>query len=171
MALRVFRAGYLTFWAVVLGLGSAAGFPDPPDFSGTWVLNRDKSDLPGGPGEGEGRGGGGPRGLSMERLVIHQDAEGIHVQPGGEGADYTLKPGAGVQTISMGRGTLEVEARWDNGRLWVRQVQQRDTPRGSMRLEQEQSWELSADGRVLTQQIKMKTPRGERSATRVFEKQ
>ena len=39
-----------------------------------------------------------------------------------------------------------------------------------MKIEQDQIWELSADGQTLTQRIKVKTPRGDRDLTLVFEK-
>ena len=66
---------------------------------------------------------------------------------------------------------MTVEANWDGGTLIVHQIQDRDTPRGTMKIEQDQTWELSADGQTLVQKIKMKTPRGDRNLTLVFDKQ
>jgi hypothetical protein len=66
---------------------------------------------------------------------------------------------------------MTVEANWDGDSLIVNRIQDMDTPRGTMKIEQDQTWTLSADGRTLTQEIKIKTPRGDRDLTLVFDKQ
>ena len=152
----LFQAAIVACFQLVLAAQS--GGPDQTDFSGTWVLNSAQSDTvsPGGMG--------GPGGQGMT-LVISQE--------GGQGGgfEFSLEPGAGPQEVSTGMGGMTVEANWDGRKLIVRQIQDRDTPRGAMKIEQDQTWELSADGQTLVQKIKMKTPRGDRNLTLVFDKQ
>jgi len=174
---RLFKAAIVACFQLVLAAQS--GGPDQTDFSGTWVLNSDQSDTmsPGGVDGGGGMGGrggmGGPGGQGMT-LVISQDGDLLSVsQEGGQGGGFkfSLEPGAGPQEVSTGMGGMTVEANWDGRKLIVRQIQDRDTPRGAMKIEQDQTWELSADGQTLVQKIKMKTPRGDRNLTLVFDKQ
>ena len=82
-----------------------------------------------------------------------------------------LRPGSGWQEVQTPQGEARIDARWQGGRLKVRQVQQRQSRRGSMKIEQEQWWELSQDGQALTHTIKMKTPRGSFEMTLVFDRQ
>ena len=156
------------------------------DFSGTWVLDADKSDIPepgsgrsgpggrGGPGVRGGPGGMGDQGSQGMTLVIFQVGDFLNLsQEGGQGGGFeiSLEPGAGTQEVSTARGGMTVEANWDGGNLMVHQIQDMDTPRGTMKIEQDQTWELSADGQTLTQKIKVQTPRGDRNLTLVFDKQ
>ncbi len=170
---RLFKAAIMACFQLVLAAQS--GGPDQTDFSGTWVLNSDQSE-PMSPGGMDGGGGmGGPGGQGMT-LVISQDGDLLSVsQEGGQGGgfEFSLETGAGPQEVSTGMGGMTVEANWDGGTLIVHQIQDRDTPRGTMKIEQDQTWEFSADGQTLVQKIKMKTPRGDRTLTLtlVFDKQ
>ena len=67
--------------AVLLGAPAATVVAQGTDFSGTWNLDRDSSELPQGRGGG-GRGAGGRRGggLMAETLVISQNATSITVE-------------------------------------------------------------------------------------------
>lgn len=53
----------------------------------------------------------------------------------------------------------------------VEQSQERQTPRGSMTIEQQQTWSLSEDGNTLIQRVKLKTPRGDFDMNLVFDRQ
>ncbi len=64
-----------------------------------------------------------------------------------------------------------MEAKWEDHRLVVNQVSLRETPRGEMKIEQNQTWELSEDGQTLTQQQETKTPRGTFEMKLVFDKE
>jgi hypothetical protein len=64
-----------------------------------------------------------------------------------------------------------VEANWKDHDLVVTQVSVRETSQGEMKIEQTQTWTLSEDGRTLTQQQKVKTPRRSFEAKLVFDKQ
>ncbi len=162
------------------------------DFSGTWALNLEESDsmpgmgggrrggMGGGRRGGGGRGGGGRGGgeTSQNRevtLVISQESDLLNIVreggPQGGQMEMVLTPGGEPQEISTPGGTATVSAWWEESQLIVQQIQERQTPRGNMTIEQEQRWELSEDGNTLIQRIKMKTPRGEMDLTLVFDRQ
>ncbi len=160
--------------------------PEGTDYSGTWVLNAEQSDsMPGmGGGRRGGRGGGrrggggtggGETSQTRElRLVISQEDDTLNILrggPQGRGMEMDLIPGGEAQEISTPGGPATVSAWWEESQLIVRQIQERQTPRGTMTIEQEQRWELSEDGNTLTQRVQMKTPRGDRNLTLVFDRQ
>ena len=103
-----------------------------------------------------------------------EDGE-IHVFPIGENGEdlraLTFQPGAGPQEVSTPGGLATVEARWEDDELVVDEIRERETPRGTMTIEQQQRWTLSEDGKTLTQEIRMSTPMGEREMRRVFDKE
>ena len=108
------------------------------------------------------------------RISVQQNAETVTVvQEGGRGGsrETTLKPGAGAQEVSAFRGTGTVEAKWKGSALEVRQVQERETPRGNFRIEQKSLWKLSDDGKTLTMKVTLKTPRGDMDHTLVYDKE
>ncbi len=138
----------------------------------------------GGGGRGEGgrgggfgrgrRGGGRGRGLISGQLSVSQQSDTLTVTQEsrrGGSREITLKPGAGPQEISSFMGVATVEAKWKGSKLEVKQVQERETSRGSFKLEQKALWSLSDDGRTLTQKITLSTPRGDMDHTLVFEKE
>ena len=147
----------------------------------------------GGGFRGEGRGGGGGRGggrreggfrggrrggrggaIVPSRLSVQQDGGTLTVvQGGGRGGsrEIELKPGAGPREISSFMGVATVEAKWKGSKLEVKQVQERETPRGNFKMEQKTVWSLSDDGRTLTKKVTLKTPRGDTDHTLVFDKE
>ena len=127
---------------------ATAGAVHGPDFSGTWVLNRDKSEIPERPGGGGSRppgsdgqqaqqGEGGRRGMGrgmggqISRMTItQQDDQLTVVEEGPQGGiqERVYKPGAGPQQVSTPRGDSTVEANWEDQRLVVSQVSVRRPP-------------------------------------------
>ena len=154
------------------------------DFSGTWKLNPEESDSmpgmgrPSGMGRGRRGGGGGGGGSSQSRemtMVISQEGNVVNIAreggPQGGQMEMALIPGEGPQEVSIGGGTATVQAWWEGRELVVEQSQERQTPRGSMTIEQQQTWSLSEDGNTLTQRVKLKTPRGDFDMNLVFDRQ
>ena len=132
----------------------------------------------GGRGDGGREGGfrGGRRGGGMlpSRISVHHDDDTlIFVQEGGRGGsrEITLKPGAGAQEVSSPRGTGTIEAKWKGSALEVKQIQERETPRGSFRIEQKTRWSLADDGNTLTAAVTLRTPRGDMDHTLVYDKE
>ena len=146
---------------LVLLLSVPASGQDRPDFAGTWVLNRDKSDQIQGGGVG-----------ATQLVVAQEEATLTVVQEGGRGQGETiLEPGAGPQDYSTERSSGTVEAAWEDSHLVVKRIQVRETPRGSREIQLVTRWELSEDGTALTHRVLITSPRGERSLTLVYDKQ
>ncbi len=169
---------------VNLALAIPAQEAEPTDFSGTWKLNPENSDAMPGMGRGGmggGRRGGGGRGggegsQSREMtMVVSQKGDVVNIAreggPQGGQMEMALIPGEGPQEVSIGGGTATVQAWWEGRELVVQQIQERQTPRGSMTIEQQQTWSLSEDGNTLTQRVKLKTPRGDFDMNLVFDRQ
>ena len=164
---------------VNLALAIPAQEAEPTDFSGTWKLNPENSDAM--PGMGRGGMGGGGRGGgegSQRRemtMVVSQEGNVVKIAreggPQGGQMEMALIPGEGPQEVSIGGGTATVQAWWEGRELVVQQIQERQPPRGSMTIEQQQIWSLSEDGNTLTQRVKLKTPRGDFDMNLVFDRQ
>lgn len=167
---------------VNLALAVSAQEEASTDFSGTWKLNPQESDsMPGmgrggrGRRSGGGRGGGESNQSREMTMVISQEGNVVNILreggPQGGQMEMALTPGGGAQEISTPGGAATVEAWWEGRELVVEQIQERQTPRGSMTIEQQQTWSLSEDGRTLTQRVKLKTPRGDFDMSLVFDRQ
>ncbi len=159
---------------VNLALAVSAQEEASTDFSGTWKLNPQESDSM--PGMGRGRRGGGESSQSREMtMVVSQEGNVVNILreggPQGGQMEMALTPGGGAQEISTPGGAATVEAWWEGRELVVEQIQERQTPRGSMTIVQQQTWSLSEDGRTLTQRVKLKTPRGDFDVSLVFDRQ
>jgi len=181
MQIRVKRNLLFLMVAVFVNLALAAPVQEeaPTDFSGTWKLNPENSDSLPGMGRG-GRGGGGRGGGESSQsqemtMVVSQEDNVLNILreggPQGGQMEMALTPGEGPQEVSIGGGTATVQAWWEGRELVVEQIQERQTPRGSMTIEQQQIWGLSEDGSTLTQRVKMKTPRGDFDMNLVFDRQ
>ena len=146
------------------------------DFSGTWKLNPEESDSMPGRGRRDGDGGGGESNQSREMtMVISQEDNVLNILreggPQGGQMEMVLTPGEGPQEVSTPGGAATVEAWWEGRELVVEQSQERQTPRGSMTIEQDQTWSLSEDGNILVQRVKFKTPRGDFEMNLIFDRQ
>ena len=179
MQIRVKRNLLFLMVAVFVNLALAAPVQEeaPTDFSGTWKLNPEDSDSLPGMGRG-GRGGGGGGGESNQSremtMVISQEDNVLNILreggPQGGQMEMVLAPGEGPQEVSTPGGAATVEAWWEGRELVVEQSQERQTPRGNMTIEQQQTWSLSEDGNTLIQRVKLKTPRGDFDMNLVFDR-
>ena len=155
-----------------------------PDFSGTWRLDRDASDMPergagprGGRGGGPGRRGGGPGGPGgfggpAATLVITQSADRLTIEQqmprGNRSASYRLDGG---ESRSAGpRGALVTTSSWDGPTLLTVGTLEMSTPRGDFSIDIIEQRSLSADGRTLTVQSVRMLPFGEVASTLVYRK-
>ncbi len=158
-----------------------------PDFSGTWTLDRDRSDDPprmggGGRGGGGGRrggggggrrgpGAGGPMGGLMEladTVVIEQTESQLSVLVGERRVELRLD---GAESTNGGpRGDVVTTSRWEGVALVTTGRVEMSTPRGEITIETEEIRSLSEDGVEMTVKTTAMTPRGERSFTRVYAK-
>ena len=159
-----------------------------PDFSGTWRLDRDASDMPergagprggrgGGPGGRAGRRGGpgGPGGFGgpAATLVITQSADLLAIEQqtprGNRSVSYRLD--GGESTSAGPRGDLVTTSSWDGATLLTVGTMEISTPRGDFSMDIIEQRSLSADGRTLTLQSVRMLPFGEVASTLVYRKE
>ena len=156
-----------------------------PDFSGTWRLDRDASDIPergAGPRGGRGgrpgrRGGrfGGPGGFGgpAATLVVTQSADLLAIEQqtprGNRSVSYRLD--GGESTSAGPRGDLVTTSSWDGATLLTVGTMEISTPRGDFSMDIIEQRSLSADGRTLTVESVRMLPFGEVSSTLVYRKE
>lgn len=141
-------------------------------FSGTWILNAEKSDQPG----GGGRGGRGM--MQPSKLVITQDAEKLVVEttrqgrggsPVSETATYTLD-GQECENGPEGRTAVSV-VEWAEGHQSLTLFTERNFSRNgqTFTMESQAVWKLEEGRLVIT--TTMTTPRGDMTTKTVYDKQ
>ena len=148
--------------ALLLAVAMTAswGLAADTDFSGTWKLNAEKSDQPGG-GGGRGRGG---RGGPAQEMTITQTEDGMTISGGQR--ETVIKPGAGAQEMT-GRMGGSQEASWEGANLVV--VRNISTQRGDFKITT--TWSVSDDGKTLTQQVSRDMGDGPQTSKIVYDKQ
>lgn len=170
---------------VPLALLAAAALAAPAaaqeaDFSGTWRLDADASELPdfgggrrfGGGGRPRGGGGQGPGGGAATLVIVQTPAMLIVEQRtdrGSRAATYRLDGG---ESSNPGpRGEQTSRSRWDGAALVTEGTQAVSTPRGDFSLEFTERRTLSADGGTMTVETTRSTPRGDLDTTLVYRRQ
>lgn len=142
-----------------------------PDFSGTWTLDVEKSEMGGGPGGGgpEGRGPGRPLDA---KVVIKQTATELVIdqQVNGNSNVMTLKLDGGESVnTGMRGGQMKSKAQWNGARLIVQSTQTMRTPNGERTLDTTETRSLGPDGTMIVERTS-DTPRGKRTQKLVFKK-
>jgi hypothetical protein len=151
--------------AVIAVLAATSLFgQSKPDFSGTWKLNKAKSEL----------------GMMADRIpedfavkIDHKEPEIKIAQPGMRGGTQESKvttDGKAAESTSetpMGEVKSKAVAKWDGAALIL------DVSReiGGQTMSQSDRWTLAPDGKTLTIARKMTSPMGEMAITQVLEKQ
>jgi len=134
------------------------------DFSGTWVLNSDKSEL----GEGGGR-------MAATKLVVTQGENSLKIESTRTGRDGEERTNTEEVTLdgkeikkSTDRGDTISSAKLDGDalKLWQTRTMSRDGE--TMEIKSEQTWKL-VDG-ALVVDSKSESPRGERVVKLVYDK-
>lgn len=173
----------------------------PVDFSGTWVLDKSKSDMGrgghggrmggrgmGNPGEqpsdrssGGAQGEGMPGGRGMrnmdQTLVIHQSDTSLQIerQFTGNGDTHSMTQVYDLtgkpSTNQMGRGSFSTTSTWKNETLVSEGTQSMSTQSGNFDMKVKEEMSLSKDGKELTIKTTRSTPRGDRTSKLVFVKQ
>ena len=151
------------------------------DFSGTWRLDADASELPdfggggrgfGGRGAGRQGGGGGFAGGARTLVIVQTPAMMIVEQQtarGSRAATYRLD---GEESTNSGpRGEQTARSRWDGAALVTEGAQSVSTPRGDFSLEFTEWRTLSADGGTMTVESVRSTPRGDIETTLVYRRE
>lgn len=156
---------------IVIGLLSVAGFAFATDFSGTWILDKDKS-------------AGLPPNFD-QTLKIKQNETQIEVEAVIKGAQgeqtvrdvYVLggkevefvPPVLGSVTARKGKRTSKLSA--EGKVLEVTEEAPVTGPDGEFMLKAKRRWSLSADGKTLTMEMTIDGPTGLLETKRVFVRQ
>ncbi len=175
-------------FAVVLVLGLCLIALAATDFSGTWALDRSRSDQPmmGRPGGGGGQGGG-PRGEMTVTLVIKQTGNDFlvtrKVSMGGQERPateqkYTLDGKENKNTMQFGgRGGGEgrtsemvTKSKWNGAMLVIEGSQKMSTPNGDFDIGIKNEYALSDGGKTLTVTSTQSRPDGDRTTKQVYTK-
>lgn len=134
------------------------------DFSGTWVLDKSKSETP---QLGQGRLGRAGRGAGQnletaaisQKLVVNQTADELILErsfsaSAGQGAGqrqtFRLDGAETTNQAVGGRTELKTKASWKGDTLQIRGTEKMSSQRGEISLNFNEVWSLSADGKVLT---------------------
>ncbi|HEX5475989.1 MAG TPA: hypothetical protein VFX12_15120 [Vicinamibacterales bacterium] len=129
--------------AMVVALAMMGYAQQKPDFSGTWTLDQEKSEM--------GQGGGGRMMMGGGSMTIKQTADALTVERQGRGGntmstEYKLD---GTESdVPMGRGgTAKAKAHWDGSTLVIETTG--EGPNGPMT--QKSSYSLAADGTLVVE--------------------
>ncbi len=159
------------------------------DFSGTWVLDRSRSDQPqmgarGGGGGGGGQGGG-PRGEMTVTLIIKQSgndfsttrkmSRGGQEMPASE-QKYTLDGKENKNTMQFGgRGGGEgrtsesvTKSKWNGATLVIEGTRKMSTPNGDFDIGIKNEYALSDGGKTLTITSTTSRPDGDQTRKEVY---
>jgi hypothetical protein len=141
-----------------------------PDFSGTWTLDLDRSEMGGtAGGDRPGRGQGAPLDA---KFIVKQTASELSIdqQAGGTSNVTTFKlDGSESVNTGMRGGEVTSKARWDGNRLIIESTQAMNTPGGGMTLETKEVRSLAPDGTMVVERMTV-TPRGTRTQKLVFKR-
>jgi hypothetical protein len=139
-----------------------------PNFSGTWTLDPDRSQMGGGRGPGGWPGGmGGPMSITIKQtdaeLVISRDA-------GGRTSTQTFKLD-GSETVHPGMrgGEVKSKSRWEGDKIVTESTQSMSTPNGEVTFQSKEVRSIAEDGSMVVENTRT-TPRGTQTAKLVFKK-
>jgi hypothetical protein len=151
-----------TFSALMV-LSVAIAAASAADFSGGWIINKDKSDYRIGFEEKP----------DLE-LTVTQTSDGLEVLEkvgGSRLRKMTYKTDGQPQesTNVVGRKVI-THSQWEDGKLVVKGTVYANRGGSQTTFATEERWELSADGKVLTIDEKRETPGGQNTSKKVFDK-
>ncbi len=136
------------------------------DFSGTWALNSDKSEL----GEG-GRGR-----MAASKMVVTQTDKDIKIESTSQGRDgeervrvEELTLDGKEQKTSNDRGETVSSAKLEDGKLVVTTMRKMERNGETFESTTNQTWELKSETELVVA-VKSSSSRGEREMKLVYEK-
>lgn len=164
---------------VALALVASAGLAlaqGPTDFSGTWTMDREKSDPPPtmGSGAGPGPGGGMGGGMGNVTLVVTQTATHLTIERKTDaGSTKTVYALDGSESTNPGMrgGKVKSRSTWDGGALVTESTQTMTTPMGEMTIQSKEVRTVSPDGSSIIVWTTTTTPRGTNTRKTVFTRQ
>lgn len=148
-----------------------------PNFSGTWTLNKEKSELPAPPSGGGGGGGGGRGGAAPRSLVIEQTGDTIKITRTTEGRDGQTRDSVlnykidGEVENTAGQGAaFKVNSKAAGDKVVSMYSRTMETQQGSIKIDVNETLSLSQDGKTLTIDYVRRTEMGEFKSKQVFDK-
>ncbi|MDZ7371021.1 MAG: hypothetical protein ONB12_07625 [candidate division KSB1 bacterium] len=159
---------------VLVSILSLALFAASVNFSGSWELDRNKSDLP---DMGQGPGGRGFGGFVAPKMKVTQEANALTIERtmvGFDGNERTITTNTTldgkVTKTSNERGESEVKAEWKDKALVIDTLRKFQGQMGSFESKRVETWTLSADGKELTIEFTQSSPRGDMKGKAVYVK-
>lgn len=156
----------------------AAYSSDKVDFSGTWVLDKSKSEIPSQYKGGiAGKYGGEGMHIATQLEVKHAEPE-LKVSQVLEIEDQkktltSVYRTDGQETTNPGllpNISIVSKASWDGNRLIIDSTRNVETRRRTGQVKSKQVWSLSSDGNTLSIEMTVMTPQGERTAKLSYHK-
>lgn len=166
-----------TMALLLLGIGVAAAQAEP-QFSGSWVLDRSQSQFP----QHEGRGQKSPDAQVQPQqppqvtLVVAQQGNTLKVtRTFAKGTRQhsmtdTIVADGSDQTQQGYHGNVVTRSAFEGDRLVVTHTRTKKTEQGDQTMSRQSVWTLSPDGRVLTIDTTMHSPRGDRAMKTVYQR-
>jgi len=161
-----------TMTLLLLGVGVVAAQAEP-QFAGSWVLDRSQSQFP----AHEGRSHGAPNAQAQPpevKLMVEQHGTMLQVTrtmtvgTRERSMTDTLVADGSDQTHQGYRGNVVTRAAFEGDRLRVTQTHVKKGEQGDRTMSRQSIWMLSPDGRVLTIDTTMHSPRGDRAMKTVY---
>ena len=150
--------------------GSSAAFASV-DYSGTWVLDRAKSDTAAGKRANKKSRGGD----AEVRLVVRQSASELTVSRGAakraRELTFKLDGSESVNHASRKGGEIRSRATWRDSKLVIEGAEKATTKKGEVDRKTVEEWSLSEDGKVLTIKTTRTGRKRDQTATQVFNRQ
>jgi len=144
-----------------------------PDFSGTWVLDREKSDPPGmGPGGAGGPGarpGGGMAGDMT--ITIKQTGNELKIEreaPAGRMTSTYALDGTETKNTGPRGGETRSKSNWDGDKLVTEGQQTMNGPDGQVTIDFKEIRRLDNDGKNMVVETTRTSPRGTQTRKTVF---
>lgn len=156
---------YCSMFLVVAMAAVAVSAAAPADFSGTWVLDPAKSQMP----QGGGQGGGGE-----VTLEVKQDAKTLtstrKTARGEQVSTYNLDGSETTSESQRGKSTHKAKWQGDGKILEINTVSNFNMQGNEVKITSVAHWELIDGGKALKIHSKTETPQGTRESTQVYNK-
>jgi hypothetical protein len=169
------RLALLSLWALVMSALAMAA-----DLSGTWILDKSKSDPIAMGGRRGGDPGAAPADVSIT-LEIKQSPDEViinRIMTGGGNErpplalKFALDGKESKNPSGRGRGEFTAKAKWAGGKLTVDGKQTMPTPNGDVEINLKDEYSVSDDGKFLTYTSTRTGRQGEpRTTKQVYTKQ
>jgi hypothetical protein len=139
------------------------------DFNGTWIIDKSKSDY--------GRFENNPIASADVTMTVALNEPEFHVarkmtlngnEHAGEWVFYTDGRGETNPALLGGNNDLKTKTKWDGSKLVSKASISRRVRDENVNIDIEEKWELSSDGKTLTNSISMSGPRGTRAIKLVY---